>query len=352
MKKILYVLGTAMALMACSQQEEPIKLVTPERSEVSAELINYKNQRANRNIVVAMHYDWGTKPGYSLANTPDSLDMIVLKNNYAELSNEQRADLKAVQVNKGTLVLPSIDMEVIAQTVQKRIANDYKAAKKVQDATWAKAGTRPSDEATITQTYQAIKEAILREEQHKLSTWVDEQGKAIERYLGADFGFDGISLRLPQGTDVFTNEQTTMLLDKALSLAGKDKAKTLVIESPLVAYKEHLMGASYLILHQPELTDFKEYEILVNNFADSRLLFAYDLNDANLSKGYKNIPFFTSSDNLDKSQILLQYKHTAKAGIAVYHSEKYYFEVESYQGFVNPYVPLKALINRVAQPKN
>lgn len=335
-------------LMSCSKQEEPVKIIEAEVQSDNQEAVKYKQNRGERQIVVAMHYDWGTKPGYSLANTPDSLDMIVLKNNYAYgKDGAKMSDLKAAQA-KATWVLPSIDMELKSTQVAKTIAADYKAAKKAQDAAWAKAGDKPTDAAVVAQTYEAIKRAILRQESDKLIAWVTEQKAFVEEAL-TSLGYNGISLRLPQSEDIFDQVQVVDLLSKVSSLAGQGKDKLFVVESPVAKYKEHFASANYLVIHKPELSDFVDYEAMLATFEGAKLVLAYDLADSNLSKGFKNVPIFSPTVDLTKDEVLLKYKHQSKAGIAVYHSEKYYYQTEAYKGFVNPYVPFKALINKVAQ---
>lgn len=348
MKKLLLMATCIYGALACSKQEEPIKIVSPEVVNNTQDLLDFKKNRLERHIVASMHYDWGTKPGYSLANTPDSLDMIILKNNYVISGNRSKiADLKIVQ-GKGTWVLPSIDLELKSLTTAKKIAGDYKEAKKAQDKAWAKAGDKPSNPSDVTGTYKRIKDEIVGKENEKLATWLKEQIAFIGESLSA-LGYNGISIRLPQTEEVFTPQQVEELLAKSLEHTGQGKDKLLVIESPIARYKEQIGMANFVVLHKPEVSDFVDYEAMVREFEGAKLLLAYDLNDSNLTKGYKNNPFFSPSEDWGKDQILLKYKHQAKAGIAVYHAEKMYFVTDTYQGFVNPYVPLKALIHQVTQ---
>lgn len=334
--------------LACSKREEPIKIVSSEVMSDKQSLLDFKKNRLDRQMVVSMHYDWGAKPGYSLINTPDSLDMIILKNNYMISGDRHKlVDLKAVQ-DKGTWVLPSIDLELKSATIAKKIAADYKVAKKAQDQAWSKAGNKPTNHSDVTEVYKRIKDDIITKENEMLASWLIQQTTFVDDALSS-LGYNGVSIRLPQTEEVFTTEQITDLLTKVSARAGQGKEKLLVIESPVAKYKEQLVAANFLILHKPEVSDFLDYEEMVRNFETSKLIFAYDLNDSNLAKGYKNNPFFSPFEDLGKDQTLLKYKHQSKAGIAVYHAEKLYFSTETYQGFVNPYVPLKALIHQVTQ---
>lgn len=350
MKKLLLLASCTLGFVACSTKEEPINIVVPEVSVDTQTLVSYKAKSEGRGVVVAMHYDWGTKPGFSLINTPDSLDIVVLKNNYDKLSEMKLKDLKEVQQRKGTKVMPSIDIESVSESAQKAITVGYKTAKKAQDAAWAEDGSKPKDPQAVSQVYQEIKERVQKEEVEKAQSWLESQIKAVDQYLGA-LGFDGISVRLPQTDAIFAPEVMQSVLDKLNAVAGLEKSKMLIVESPVEQYKDKFASANFLVLYQPGLSDFPEYQALIERYSDHKLLFAYDLNDADLKKGFKNLSIFSPSETQDKGQILVDYKHSAKAGVAVYHSEKYYFSAQEYQGFVNPYEPLKAIINMMAQHK-
>lgn len=350
MKKLFMLFVCALALGACKQNEEPIDIVAQERSYDTATLIKYKQDKGERPIVVGMHYDWGSKPGYSLQNIPDSLDLVVLKNNYALTNSSQLAELRYVQQSKGTKVIPSIDLEYVHQEAQKAITARYKVAKKEQDARWLKEGNKPQEAEAIATVYQKLKDDIRQDELGKATKWLEMQIKDIDVYLGT-IGYDGISLRLPQGEDTFSSEQVEGILKRSTQLAGKDKGKILLIEQPSAQHASYVAMANYLVLSSSGIKDFNDYKAMLDAYAMSKVLLAYDLADADLKKGFKNTPIFSASETLDKGYMLLNYMHPAKAGVAIYHSERYYFETELYQGFVNPYVPLKAIINQIAQNK-
>lgn len=346
MKRMILSLTCLALVFACKNSEEPIKVVHTEKEIRDDKLLDFKAKHQGRNLVFSMHYDWGLKPAYGLANIPDSLDIVVLKNNYQfPLSDDKQSDLKRVQ-SKGTRVLFALDLQMLSVNAEREVQESYRLARAKQDRSWDRNGDKPEEVAEVSRIYKAIKEAIDQEERQRQANWLEAEIKALDAYL-AQGAYDGVSLRLPQTEDFFSGEQVQALLDKVHSLAGGDKSKLLVIEDPVEKYKEQLALAHYVVLPQSGIKDFEDYQQIIDTYADKKLIFAYDVTDGNLKKGFDNPPVF-STTKLSKKDLLLKYQHASKAGIAVYHGEKYYFQTENYKGFINPYVPLKALINELA----
>lgn len=344
MKKLFLLATSVFALFSCDMKQEPIDVIIPITAPNTEAIKAFKSTMESRPVVMSMHYDWGTKSGYSLMNTPDSLDIIVLKNNYSELNDIKLKDLKDVQSLKATKVLTSIDMETVSQKTQKAIEQGYKSKKKAQDAEWAKNNNKPTNEEEVKTAYANIKQEVTKAELEKATAWLGKEGHIAVEGLNK-FGFDGLSIRLPQTDDVFKAEIMKHIFEQISKLTGKDKAKMLVIESPVEAYKELVDQANYVIVYSPDYEDFDQVKSVIEKFSSSKLLLSYDVEDKDLGKGYKNNPIFSATGSMSRDKLVQAYKFDGKAGLAIYHSEKYYFEVADYMGFNNPYIPLKDIIN-------
>lgn len=346
MKKLFLLATSLLALSSCDLKQEPIDVIIPITTPNTEDIKAFKSSMESRQIVMAMHYDWGTKSGYSLMNIPDSLDVVVLKNNYEDLNDIKIKDLKGLQTLKATKVLTSIDMETMSQQTSKAISQSYKAMKKAQDAEWSKNNNKPATEEEVKLVYDNIKKASAEAEIGKAMAWLKKQGHIVAEGL-SKVGFDGLSIRLPQSDDIFKAEILKHVFDEMSKIAGKGKSKMLVIESPVDTYPELIDQANYLVVYSPEYDDFEKLQAVIEKFTSSKILLSYDVADPNLKKGYKNNPIFSATGYMPKDQLVKTYKFEGKTGLAIYHSEKYYFDKADYMGFVNPYITLKDIINSI-----
>lgn len=329
----------------CFEQETHIKIVEPKIAPNTAVLVNYKSNIDNRKVVMAMHYNWGTKPGYSLINTPDSLDIVVLKNNYEAPNVDMLNDLAEVQSLKATKVIPSIDMKEVSDRAEAAIASEYKSEKKLLEISWKQNGNKPQSDDEVEAEYTKLKESITSKIKGQAKEWLKVQTNNIPSLL-QKIGYNGISIRVADNNNIFASEDTENTLKAITDVAGKDKKYMFVVESPNDNYREYNLKANFIIGYRPNLSDFNDFVEESKLYPDNRYLPAFDTQDEKLKGGYKNSPVF-SAEGVSKDQALLSLDVPNMAGVAVYHSEKYYYETADLQGFVNTYIPLKVYINAV-----
>lgn len=335
----------AMFAFACSSKDEPVKVIAPKLIPNTDKLVSYKSNKDKRKVVMAMHYDWGTKPGYSLINTPDSLDIIVLKNNYEIPNLNMLEDLREVQALKATLVAPSIDMQVVSDKAEEEITSQYKTEKKLLEISWRQNNNRPENNQDVESAYHKLKDSITGVVTKQTTQWLQSHIDAIPMFLGI-FGYNGISIRVPNNNNIFTSEQITNALKAVTDVAGKDKKYMLVVESPNANYKEYNTKADFLVGYNPNSSDYNYFIEESQLYPENKYLPAFDVQDDKLKGGYKNSPTF-SAEGVSKDKALLAFNVSNAGGVAVYHSEKYYYETADIEGYINPYVPFKVYINAV-----
>ena len=122
----------SLLAIACNDIE-PIEIDAPKREINTQALTQYKSNLNNRPITMGMLYNWGKEAGAILMNTPDSLDVIVVKNNYNSIDEILQNDLKGVQQKKATKVLLGIDFSAATTTDTTKLtkqANDALAIAK------------------------------------------------------------------------------------------------------------------------------------------------------------------------------------------------------------------------------
>lgn len=353
MKKRIFIFPIlAVFAFACSSKNEPcseldnhINIVEPKLNPNTAQLVAYKSNIDKRKVVMAMHYNWGTKPGYSLINTPDSLDIVVLKNNYELPNDNMLKDLKEVQSLKATRVIPSIDMQEVSDKAESAIASEYKSEKKLLDISWKQNGNRPKTDAEVEAEYNKLKEGITAKLVGQANEWLQSQIKNIP-FLLDKVGYNGISMRVADNNNIFTHEATENALKAVTALAGKGKKHMFIVESPNEKYRDYNLNADFIVGYKANSNDYIDFIEESKLYPESRYLPAFDTQDEKLKVGYKNNPTF-SAEGVSKDKALLSLDVPNMAGVAVYHSEKYYYETADVNGFVNPYVPFKVYINAV-----
>lgn len=105
----------SLLAVACNDIE-PIDIEAPKREINTQALTQYKADLNKRPITMGMLYNWGKEAGAILMNTPDSLDVIVVKNNYNAIDEMLQNDLRNVQQKKATKVLLGIDFSEATTT--------------------------------------------------------------------------------------------------------------------------------------------------------------------------------------------------------------------------------------------
>lgn len=351
----------ALVLFSCENKEEPIKVVAP-IVKPNTEVIKAFKLQTNHQMVIAMHYNWGDKTGYNLINTPDSLDIIVLKNNFENMTDSKSMDLKAVQNEKLTKVIISCDLQNYSEDVEKQIKKEYKEAKKNQDKKWEQAARdkaegkevsednlKPSDISDVTAMYTKIKKNVTDKAIENLNKKLDNIKSAFSD-LGKKYGFNGFSIKLPYDFTIVSEDKTKELLTYFTAIAGKNKDLILIVENPVLSLSQEISKANYLIASKPDDSMISTYEKQSSEWSDEAYFPSFNVKDTKLSEGFEDSKIFTAS-GLSKDKYLIKWQAPNKKGIAIYHSELMYYDVADIDGYILPYITLRELINTVNAQK-
>ena len=114
MKKIM-IFASLLAVVACTEVE-PMQVETPQRSVNTQALAQYKANLSSRQVTMGALYNWGKEAGAILMNMPDSLDIVIVKDNYNAINGALKNDLSSVQSQKATKVLVGVDFTGINTT--------------------------------------------------------------------------------------------------------------------------------------------------------------------------------------------------------------------------------------------
>lgn len=344
MKKIYLYFILIIMLLSCSVREAPITVYAPTRVPDSHGLENFKSKK-DKPIVIGMHYDIGAKSGYDLMNTPDSLDMIVLKNNYMNFNPVLLDDIDFVRHYKRTRVLLGLDLHAMISEVAKQIRKEYNEAKKQQDRQW---GDQRPEAREVAATYSKLKEKIVTDNKEKLIKKVDvatEQLPGIAKVLGVD----GFSIQLPYDYDMINQDKLSEIIEKFAKISGKDKNFILMIENPLIELKGQIAKADYVISCK-RTSKLQDITMEAEQWSEQGYLPSFDVTDTKLSESYEDNPVF-SYPLMSKDRSLLKWTASNKKGIAIYHSEQMYYDVQNYQGYIYTYAGLRRLIREVNMTK-
>lgn len=345
MKKLLLLPIFSLAFIACNKDEEPLKVEVANKTSDFTLIEQFKNSIADRPVVMGMHYGWGTKTGYSLVNTPDSLDIVILKENFENPTDLMIKDLKDVQNLKKTKVLTSVDLQSASDAAEKSIKNRFKAEKKALMKKWADEGTKPESKEEVDAAVEQLKQKINEEEVAKAEGYLKGEMDKIATYFN-EIGYNGMSVRFPQNQNIYTKEMLEADLAALTGKAGKGKNFMFVVESPNEDYIDIINQANYVVGYNPKIASFSAFMNESEKFSEVKYLPSFSVNDANLKKGFGDYPYF-SANVLPKDEALLNFQTANYGGVAVYHSESYYYVTADYEGYVNPYIPLKVYINAV-----
>ncbi len=330
--------------VSCQTKEEPIEVIAPKaKNELNVEALKaFKATAENRTQVIAMFAGWGQAPSYStLSNLPDSLDVVVLMDNYAKLDEGRQADLKRVQEQKATKVLVRLDLQKEVASSAKMAKKAFKAGKKALVKTWG--DTTPADAdaqvAELQKTVFAKYKTMLVKD---FSAKQKENIALLEQYA-----YNGLSLKLPYNFDFLSVEEVQALLKAYTDVAGKGKASMLIIENPKTELRELVEMANLLVMAKPDENLIASYENEASEWENSAYCPSFDKLDQKLAKGFEDFKLFGANGSLPKDLYLAKWTAKNKKGIAIYNAEKYYAEIANVDGYVLPYSTLRQYINFV-----
>ncbi len=333
-----------LGAVSCQTKEEPIEVIAPKpQQELNVEALKaFKTTAEQRTQVIAMFSDWGQAPSYSsLSALPDSLDIVVLMNNYDELNEARQADLKLVQERKGTKVLLELDLQKPIASSAKMAKKAFKKEKQALQETW---GTKPPADADM--QIEKLKKTVFAKHQEELVSKLSQQEQAHIALL-KQYGYKGLSLKLPYNFNFLPSDKVKELVKIYTDVAGKGKDAMLIIENPKTELRELVEMANLLVMSKPDENLIATFDKEASEWANSAYCPSFDKLDQKLEKGFEDFTILGANGSLPKDLYLAKWTADNKKGIAIYNAEKYYAEIENINGYVLPYSTLRQYINFV-----
>lgn len=317
-----------VACSACQNDVQPIEVNAPLRNIDTQTLTAYKANLDQRSIVMAMHYGWGTVSGYDLSNTPDSLDVIVLKEHVSEFTDAMLADLESVQKSKGTKVILSEDINDLELAANNALKKDQKAAKKELLQAWkATPDTAPATdeekEQQIEEKMQTLADAAKADLKAKVEALATEMLSRLKKY-----DFDGLGVALPQDYKLIDKEVVVAFLNTLTTQVGKGTELLFVVETPLVEAKEAIDKANWIVFNQNGVPSLSLFNKEAAEWSSVRYLPSFSFSDKDLAAGYADASEFSPFGPIPRDEAVLTWKATNKGGIAVYDTQQDYFNFD------------------------
>ena len=271
MKKIM-ILASLLAAVACTEVE-PIQVEAPQRAINTQALAQYKANLSSRQITMGALYNWGKEAGAILMSMPDSLDIVVVKNNYDAINGALKNDLSSVQNQKATKVLVGIDFSGITTTT------------------------------TEVLTKQAIDAVAI--------------AKAN--------GFNGISIEFPQAASEFFSATA---FNNVLTEVAKSKGDLLlVIENPYEQAATLNITPNWVVYKKKNNQLLKNFTLQAEQWANVRYLPSADFSEDSDDAGFTDSEIFApdgKDGRLPRTREIIKWKSSNKGGVALYHIEKDY----------------------------
>ena len=285
MKKLIFI--ASLLAVACNDIE-PIDIEAPKREINTQALTQYKADLNKRAITMGMLYNWGKEAGAILMNTPDSLDVIVVKNNYNAIDEILQNDLRDVQQKKATKVLLGIDFSA----------------------------------ATTTDTTKLTKQA----------------NDAIA--IAKANGFNGVSVEFPQeSSDYFSKAAFDAVLFAVENMYG---------EYGLTSEEKPIGKANWVIFRKKDNELLRSFTDQAEKWKPLRYLPSTDFSEEGLADGFSDTTNF-NPDGKDgrypRTVDIINWKASNRAGVALYHIEKDYYNLSGKTTFKT----LRGIIHKVQQ---
>lgn len=325
MKKILILFG--LLLVACDKTE-PIEVIAPTRDIDTESLQKYKSQLNNRLITMGMLYNWGNESGAFLAKTPDSLDVVVVKSGYQNMTEILKSDLKFVQEKKATKVLVGFDFESLYQKYELQKESLISVQKEEKEREWKASNERLTD---------AEKKRILQDLENKITENLSNSAKQEMETQANDLvqiakngGFNGVSIEFPQNlNEAYSVENFDKFLTSVVSQKGD---LLLVVENPYAQIgntdTHPIESASWIVYRQTSGKQlWANFTAQAENWKKFRYLPSIDFTEETLAEGFEDTPNFSPGGRLSRTLDILNWSATNKGGVAYYHIEKNYYEV-------------------------
>ncbi|MFK8302398.1 glycoside hydrolase family 18 [Capnocytophaga stomatis] len=328
MKKIGIIFG--LLAVACSKVE-PIEVIAPQRDIDTETLKKYKSQTEleKRNIVMGMMYNWGKESGAFLMNTPDSLDIVVIKSGYDNITEDLKNDMQFAQEKKATKVLLGVDFESAYQQYEAEKEQAIGAQITEKEQEW-----KISNERLTSQEKKEVFKKIEQEVTENLASVanqkLEKQAAELLNIVKSN-GFDGISVEFPQKlNEAYSAENFDKFLREITKEAGKEKKLLLVVENPYdkgeTTEVKPVDSANWIVYRQKGKQSFKNFDEQSQKWASFKYVPSVDFTEEDLAEGFADSQLFVPGGRLNRTMDVLNWQADNKAGVAYYHIEKNYYD--------------------------
>lgn len=344
--KHLLILSLAVVGFSSCTDIESVPVIAPTWNTDEAVQQAYKNNMFSRPMAIGMLYDWHAVNGISLYNTPDSLDVIVVKGNGMMITPAMAEDLKLTREIKKTKVLLGVDLNTIDELKAKDVKKELKTKRKALQETWTEENmpTPEEKEKFIMELEAQITDqakSMMAENATKIVGDALSQMKAFE--------FDGISIKLPEHFLYLTKESAVAVLKSVTAQAANDKDYLLSIETPFEEGREEIEKAAWVIfdrnLIDRSLSQFTEEAQI---WSETRFIPSANFKDANNGKGFPDSKVFDPTGKTPRTIDIINWQAPNKAGVAYYHIEN---DAKYNEGIRMSYLDLRYLINKLSLTK-
>lgn len=322
MRKIL-IISIIGLLLACTDVE-PIKVREPQRKINTENLIKYKSDLQSRNISIGIMYGWGKLNESNLTFVPDSLDIIIVKENYTNLTKQQQKELKNVQTLKATKVLIGLNFNAKISKYEEIVEKEFRKKKTEKEEEWkASQESLTQDEKTV--IIESLKEAIKQKYHHIANEELKELPKTFLELIKNN-NFNGLSVEIPENFNgIYSETVIKKFLSSVAEYSGKKQKYYLVIENPFETAKATIEKANWVIWKQNTnpalLVNFDKASRIWSN--NSFLPSADFSNEENI-KGFSDSQSFKPGEKTPQTMEITKWNAKNKSGAAFYHIEKDY----------------------------
>lgn len=332
-------------LLAGCVRVEPIEIIAPKREIDTGSLEQFKSSFEGRNISIGLIYGWGKLDMSNLMNTPDSLDVIVVKDGYETMSDFQKKDLSEVKAKKATRVLLGVNLDdryrSYEQDMESRIA-----ARTREKETELQGGSLTADQiqSEIDKIAPEVRAAMKIEVEQGIR---DLSGRAVQ--LMQSEGFNGISVETPQSfNEIFPATVSNLFLEEVAKTASKGKSYLLAVENAYSEAKDLIANNAEWVIYRrmgvnPSLSNFDN---AARNSAPTRFLPSVDLSSTDsdpLVAAFPDSPNFSRTGGVPQATELTNWNADNSVGAAYYHIERNYLDIAGNE----TYKTLRYIINRL-----
>lgn len=325
-KLISSIVAFSLVVAGCSKIE-PIGVIAPLRPIDTQAMIQFKSNLDSRKVSMGMVYGWGKNDNSNLMHTPDSLDIIVVKDGYGNLSGYQQKDLAEVQTQKATRVLIGVNLEKNSQQLGQVLESAINSRKKSTEEALRKNNPAISDQ-DVKKELDSVAAKTTREFAATVPGDLSKLADSVKNIL-QQYKFDGISVEIPQNfSALYTAEVINTFLVSINQVAGKGKSALFIIENPVKEAAEAIKQAHWIVYRNETNNRLANFDNLARNWPDSKVVASVDFSREEQANGFADSETFSSSGVLPQAIDVTNWKYPTRAGAAFYHIEKNYADID------------------------